>query len=162
MSKEIPLRITRISKHNLMLLLWQFCYLCHVDATSLVVHAVLSFSRTCLTDWQNFIHFTLRTQQSSVEALNYSKIVNVISLKCTKKNNKHNMPSWNVALTCMILVLLDRAGHFEIPLRLMGHPVPAAQTGGGRAVSTAARRPLLPRVCRLHLPVVSVHSVTNV
>lgn len=38
----------------------------------------------------------------------------------------------------------------------MGHPVPAAQTGGGRAVSTAARRPFLPRVCRLHLPVVSL------
>lgn len=51
----------------------------------------------------------------------------------------------------------DRAGHFEIPLRLVGHPVPAAQTGGGRAVSAAARRPFLPRVCRLHLPVVSAH-----
>lgn len=51
----------------------------------------------------------------------------------------------------------DRAGHFEIPLRLVGHPVPAAQTGGGRAVSAAARRPFLPRICRLHLPVVSAH-----
>lgn len=50
---------------------------------------------------------------------------------------------------------LDRAGHFEIPLRLLGHPVPAAQTGGGRAVPAAARRPLLPGVRRLHLPVVS-------
>lgn len=72
------------------------------------------------------------------------------------------MPSCNAARTRVILVksaflcLPDRAGHFEIPLRLVGHPVPAAQTGGGRAVSTVARRPFLPKVCRLHLPVVSL------
>lgn len=49
----------------------------------------------------------------------------------------------------------DRVGHLEVPLRLVGNPVPAAQTGGGRGVPAAAGRPLLPRVCRLHLPVVS-------
>lgn len=52
--------------------------------------------------------------------------------------------------------LLDRASHFEVPLRLVGYTVPAAQAGGGRAISTAARRPILPRVCRLHLQVVSI------
>lgn len=52
--------------------------------------------------------------------------------------------------------LPDRAGHFEIPLRIMGHAFPAAQAGGGRAVPAAARRRLLAGVCRLHLQVVSV------
>lgn len=83
----------------------------------------------------------------------------------TLKNSKSSsIPSWNGALTCGTLVpncLLDRAGHFEIPLWLMGHPVPAAQTGGGRGVSTAACRTFLPRVCRLHLQVVSLVSVTS-
>lgn len=37
----------------------------------------------------------------------------------------------------------------------MGHSVPAAQAGGGRGVPAAAGGPILPRVCRLHLPVVS-------
>lgn len=52
--------------------------------------------------------------------------------------------------------LPDRAGHFEVPLRVLGHAVPAAQAGGGRAVPAAARRPILTRVCRLHLQVVSL------
>lgn len=67
-----------------------------------------------------------------------------------------NISSNNPFESALSFCLLDRAGHFEIPLRLMGHPVPAAQTGGGWAVSTAARRPFLPRDGRLHLPVVSL------
>lgn len=54
--------------------------------------------------------------------------------------------------------LSDWAGHFEIPLRLVGDPVPAAQTGGGWTVSTAACRPFLPRLCRFHLPMVSLFA----
>lgn len=51
--------------------------------------------------------------------------------------------------------LPDRAGHFEVPLRVVGHAVPAAQAGSGRAIPAAARRPILARVCRLHLQMVS-------
>lgn len=65
--------------------------------------------------------------------------------------------SANLCASC--LKLPDRAGHSEVPLRGVGHPVPAAQAGGRRAISAAARRPLLPRVRRLHLPVVSLERV---
>lgn len=48
----------------------------------------------------------------------------------------------------------DRVGHPALPVRVVGNAVPAAEAGGGGAVASASCRPVLPRVCGLHLAVV--------
>lgn len=52
----------------------------------------------------------------------------------------------------------DRAGHSPLPLRVLGHPLPAAQASGGGAVAPAACRPLLQGVCGFHGAVVSLQQ----
>lgn len=48
----------------------------------------------------------------------------------------------------------DRARHPALPVRLVGHALPAAEAGGGRTFAPASRRPVLPGVRGLHLSVV--------
>lgn len=48
----------------------------------------------------------------------------------------------------------DRVGHSALPVWIVGNPVSAAEAGGGGAFASASCRPVLPRVCGLHLAVV--------
>lgn len=56
----------------------------------------------------------------------------------------------------------DRTRHPALPVRLVGHPLPAAQAGGGRTFTPASCRPVLPRVCGLQLSVVSLFYCPSV
>lgn len=53
---------------------------------------------------------------------------------------------------------VDRVGHPPLPLRVLGHPLPAAQASGRGALTPAACRSLLEGLCGLHSTVVSACS----
>lgn len=59
----------------------------------------------------------------------------------------------------LYLCVSDRARHPALPVRLVGHALPAAEAGGGRTFTPASCRQLLPRVCGLLLSVVRIFSV---
>lgn len=60
-----------------------------------------------------------------------------------------------------VLCVTDRTRHPALPVRLVGDAVPAAEAGGGGAVAAASCRPVLPRVCGLHLSVVRSSVATE-
>ena len=53
-----------------------------------------------------------------------------------------------------VISVSDRARHPALPVRLVGHALPAAEAGGGGTLAPASCRTVLPRLCGLLLPVV--------